>query len=185
LNLNVVLGEFPVLYTERFHLRQITFDDAAELFAIYSDPVAMEFFGMDALAELAQARHMIERQQQAFRESRKIRWAITERGQDQLIGTIGLHSWEKEHAHAEIGYDLNQAVWGQRIIGEVIAPVIEYGFTTMELNRIVGNISPENIASKRILEKAGFHYEGTLRHEMFFNGQFHDTAVYGRLKSDV
>jgi len=43
---------------------------------------------------------------------------------------------------------------------------------------------PGNTASDRVLEKAGFQYEGTLRQKAWFKGAFHDFRMFGRLAAD-
>lgn len=181
---NVFPSEFPILQTERFRLRQVRMEDAENLFAIYSDPVVMQYFGNEVKTELQEAYDMIERRLTFYAEGRMIRWVITEQEQDQAIGTIGFHALSKQNRSAEIGYDLKREMWGRGITSEVIAAVLEYGFTQMNLHRIAGQISPENTASKRVLEKVGFQYEGTMRQDIFFQGKFHDTSIYSLLRAE-
>jgi ribosomal-protein-alanine N-acetyltransferase len=58
---------------------------------------------------------------------------------------------------------------------------LKYGFNTVGLHSIEANIAPENIASARLLEKAGFVREAYFRENLFFNGRFLDTVIYSIL----
>lgn len=60
--------------------------------------------------------------------------------------------------------------------------ILEYGFTTLKLNRIYLFTETENIGAQRLFEKLGFIKEGILREDVFAKGRFADRIVYGRLK---
>jgi ribosomal-protein-alanine N-acetyltransferase len=110
-------------------------------------------------------------------------WAIT--ADDEVIGLIGLHTWEHHHRRAELGYDMAVSRWGQGIAGEAARAVIDYGFTTMRLHRIEAHTIADNHRSVRLLERLGFQREGTLREYSWEDDlAFHDSAVYGLLSTD-
>lgn len=67
---------------------------------------------------------------------------------------------------------------------EAIQTVIEFGFEKMKLHSIEANINPENIASKKLLEKAGFIKEAYFKENHFFNGKFIDTEVFSLLNKN-
>jgi RimJ/RimL family protein N-acetyltransferase len=62
------------------------------------------------------------------------RRAIT--ANDEVVGLIGLHTWQHHHRRAELGYDMAISHWGLGISSEAARAVIDYGFTTMKLHRI-------------------------------------------------
>lgn len=180
----LALKGFPVLETERFVLRSLLAKDAESYLAIFSDPEVLRYYNLTPLTSLDQAREEIAKKQQFFEDNFLIRWAITRRGEDRLIGTIGFHRWEKEHLRAEVGYDVERDLWGHGVIGEVLPSVVRYGFEEMGLNRIAGLTVPENIPSKRILEKAGFQEEGILRQNYVIHGKPTDALVLSLLRED-
>ena len=62
---------------------------------------------------------------------------------------------------------------------EAVRAVTRCGFDHFSLNRIEAWTLPGNAASDRVLEKAGFHYEGTLRQKAWFKNAFHDFRMFG------
>jgi len=74
--------------------------------------------------------------------------------------------------------------WRKGIMIEVLQPILRYGFELMDLNRIEALFAPDNIASKKTLEKAGFVYEGTFRKSAFEKGRFCDEAICSLLKKE-
>ena len=59
-------------------------------------------------------------------------WAITVNGE--VVGLIGLHTWQHHHRRAELDYDMAISHWGLGIASEAARAVIGYGFTTMKLH---------------------------------------------------
>lgn len=103
---------------------------------------------------------------------------------DEAVGGISLVQQEDIYAkNAEIGYWLGEEFWGQGIITEAIKKVAEIGFNTTDIHRIYAGIFDYNLASQRVLEKAGFHHEATLKKSIFKNGEFWDELVFVMRKS--
>ena len=65
---------------------------------------------------------------------------------------------------------------------EALLKIIDFGFDEMNLHSIEANINPGNAASAMLLESAGFIKEAYFKEDYFFNGAFHDTIIYSRLK---
>lgn len=69
-------------------------------------------------------------------------------------------------------------------MSEAVGAVARCGFDTFSLNRIEAWTLPGNGASDRVLEKAGFRYEGTLRQKARFKNAFQDLRMFSRLVGD-
>jgi ribosomal-protein-alanine N-acetyltransferase len=111
-----------------------------------------------------------------------INWAVTLGGQDIVLGIFSLHHWDPYHRHAEAGYGLAQASWGQGIASEALRAIVQFGFEEMNLHRIYARTIADNHGSVRLLERLGFRREGTQReHSWEDDGTFHDSAIYGML----
>jgi ribosomal-protein-alanine N-acetyltransferase len=130
--------EFPEISTERLTLREITEDDADWYLHHFSIPEIVETTGFDGPKDREAAREQLEKFILGpFRESTGLRWGITLKGSDELIGSCGFFKWEHDpHRRAEIGYDLDPAFWRQGIMKEALTAIMDYGFENMELNRI-------------------------------------------------
>ena len=105
-------------------------------------------------------------------------WAIVV--DNQAVGSIGLHGIKEKHK-AEIGYWLGEDYWGQGIITEVIKLVTKYGFDQLKLKRIFAKTFSHNKGSMRVLEKAGYKYEGILKKNSFVRGKAVDDHIFARI----
>lgn len=86
-------------------------------------------------------------------------WAITLKGQNKIIGTIGLHQRDqKDETYREIGYVLDDLYWNQGIVTEAVKEIISYALSNLGLKRVTCGHNPINKASRRVIEKAGFVY---------------------------
>lgn len=105
---------------------------------------------------------------------------------DQAVGGIGIHPQTDIHSkNAELGYWLAEPFWGQGIITRAIQQMVNYGFKTFDINRIFARPFGSNIASQRVLEKAGFLLEARFEKTLLKNGEFIDELVYAvRLKPE-
>jgi ribosomal-protein-alanine N-acetyltransferase len=183
LDLTAAFATFPTLETERLTLRAPRADDAPEIFRIMSDERVVRYFGTPPMASLERAVRRVESFQADFAAHQGIRWAITVRGEDRLIGTLGFWRLIKEHLRAEVGYELAPERWGQGVMPEALEAVLRFGFTAMGLHSVEAQIEPPNTASRRVLEKLGFVQEGYFRENYYHpeEGRFSDTAVFSLL----
>ena len=100
-----------------------------------------------------------------------------------VIGSIGAFRQGNIHRQtAELGYYIAEEYWGRGIMTEAVRQLCEHVFTHTDILRIFAEPFAHNIASQRVLEKAGFQYEGTLRRNAVKNGAVLDMKLYARLK---
>lgn len=185
LDLTAAFAAFPTLETERFLLRAVTLDDVADIFRIMSDPRVTRYFGTPPMTGSEQAQQRVQAIQTAFQEQAGVRWAIAERVSGQLIGSAGFWRLIKPHDRAEVGYELAPEWWGQGVMPEALAAMLDFGFARMGLHSVEAQIHPDNSGSRRVLEKLGFVQEGYF-HENFYDpvdAQFTDTAVFSLLSA--
>lgn len=81
---------FPALETERLYLREITEDDAEDIFACFSNDNVTRFYGQETLNNIAQAKQFVDFFSKSYKDKRGLRWGIERKGAKGLIGTIGL-----------------------------------------------------------------------------------------------
>lgn len=174
---------FPVLETERLVLREITLDDATFWLRNFADPEVVELTAFEPPADLEGAKEEILRYAvRPFAQGTGIRWGISFRGSNDLLGTLGYHQWVREGGnHARIGYEILREQRRKGLMTEAMRAVLDYGFDTMSLNRVEALIDPINVASIRLVEGLGFRREGVLRENTHFRGRFIDDAVYALL----
>lgn len=176
------MTKFPVLETERLVLRQLSQGDARDIFHYFSLDEVTKFYDLESFTYINQAEELISRWSQRFDRNLGVRWGITLRSENGIIGTCGFHDWRKNHQKAEIGYELTPEYWRNGIMTEAIQKVIDYGFNNLGLNRIEAFVEPENIRSRKVLEKKGFKEEGTLEENFYWRNQFVDVVLYALIK---
>jgi ribosomal-protein-alanine N-acetyltransferase len=97
----------------------------------------------------------------------------------EAVGAIGVFPQTDIHRNnAELGYWLAEPFWGKGIISSAVREMVNYGFNTFEINRIFARPFGSNLASQRVLEKAGFVLEGRFEKIIIKDGMFHDELIY-------
>lgn len=100
------------------------------------------------------------------------------------VGGIGyVPGHDIERYSAEVGYWLGEPYWGRGIVSEALNALSEYAFREADVLRLFALSFAENAASIRVLEKAGFAFEGLLRSSCVKYGQPRDQALYARVNS--
>lgn len=111
-------------------------------------------------------------------------FAITVEGK--VIGSIGVFRQGNIHRQtAEVGYYIAEEYWGKGIMTKAIKQVCKHVFDKSDIIRIYAEPFACNMASCRVLEKAGFQYEGTLRKNAVKNGKIIDMKMYSLLRTEI
>ncbi|MCE4048157.1 MULTISPECIES: GNAT family protein [Bacillaceae] len=176
--------DFPLLATDRLHLRKITKEDAADIYRYLSDKAVMKYYGMEPFQSVEETVEEIDWYSKIHMQQTGIRWGITLKGEDKVIGSCGFLNWEKRHFRSEVGFELHQQYWGQGLVSEALHAVVDYGFDQMKLVRIQALVEPPNRQSQRVLEKNNFLQEGLLRSYEYSCGKMDDLYMYSLLKTD-
>ncbi|MEE0420466.1 MAG: GNAT family protein [Lachnospiraceae bacterium] len=117
-------------------------------------------------------------------ENETFAFAITV--EDKVIGSIGIFRQGNIHRQtAELGYYIAEEYWGKGIMTEAVKQICRYVFDKSDIIRIYAEPFAYNVASCRVLEKAGFQYEGTLRSNAVKNGEVIDMKMYSLLKTEM
>lgn len=141
--------------TPRLRIRQLGAEDLPALKRIYGDVEAMRWIGDgEALAE-ADAERWIEVTLANYTK-RGYGMSVIERLSDERrLGFCGLvHPGGQ--AEVEIKYALDRDAWGQGFATEAVRAMLEYGLREHGIRSCIATVAPENAASHRVLEKAGF-----------------------------
>lgn len=95
------------------------------------------------------------------------------------VGGVGLRLGQDIYRRsAEIGYWLGEAYWGRGIATEAVRAMTDYAFLRFDLARVWAGVFEWNLASMRVLEKAGYEREGRLRQSVTKDGQTVDELLY-------
>lgn len=151
-----------LLETERLILRELRPEDANDFLALNSDPVVLHYLGETPLTTIEQSLEIIDNIRKQYADHGIGRWAAIEKSSGEFIGWAGLKfitavENNRTHFH-DVGYRLIPRFWGKGYATESAKAALEYGFTTMKLQEIIGMCNEKNLASRRALEKCGLTF---------------------------
>lgn len=147
-----------ILEIGSFTMRPIESSDLDALAEIWADPEVTRFLPSRGVAiprEKAEKAlfTFVEHWQRGYEI-----WAIVENTSSQMIGYCGLRYLD-ELSEVEVLYGLSKTYWGRGIATQAAKTAVLYGLNVAKLNRIIAMVLPDNIASKKVIEKAGLQYE--------------------------
>lgn len=141
------------------YLRELTEDDVPAWYKRASDPESAALAGDPIPESTEMGVQWLQRNRERFRQQTGIRWAIVPKGSTQSVGSIGLTITSKEERIAELGVVIGRAYWGKGIGTSAAHLVIRFAFDTLGLAEIRAELLQSNLASRRVLEKLGFHFQ--------------------------
>jgi len=110
---------------------------------------------------------------------------LVRRSDDALLGAITLDHIRRGPAQSgTIGYWVGQPHARQGYMREAIVALVHHAFADLDLSRIEAACLPENAASRGVLERCGFRYEGVAQSYLQINGHWRNHVLYASLRSD-
>ncbi len=177
----------PTLETARLRLRPFTLQDAPRVQILAGDArvadttLAVPHPYPDGAAEAWIGMHA-----QFAREGTNFVFAICLVKTGDLVGAINIMpKLAGDSKLAEIGYWLGVPFWNQGLMSEAVKAVIDWGFNTLQLQRIYARAFSRNPASARVMQKAGMQFEGVARGLMLKAGIYEDVVTHAILSSDI
>ena len=146
------LNTFPLLTTESLRLRQLLSTDAEEIFLLRSDTSVNQYLERQPTKTLEEAMEFIKK----IKDNAYLYWAIGQKTNDKLIGTICLFDVSEELKKCEIGFELLTDQQGKGIMREAAMRIIEYAFQILELKTIEAYTHKDNCGSIKLLQKLKF-----------------------------
>lgn len=157
--------------TERLILRELMPADAKGMFDMNSDPDVHRYLGNKPVKSIEQSIAEIEFIRKQYVENGIGRWAVIEKTSGNFLGWSGLklitETTNNHINYYDLGYRFSKRFWGKGYATETAMAVIDYGFTELKLNEIIGIADINNLGSIHVLEKVGlkrvsvFDYDGT------------------------
>jgi RimJ/RimL family protein N-acetyltransferase len=147
-----------LLETDRLVLRRFTADDAGNLYDLDSDPEVMRYLngGVSTPWEVIVARTLPLFTHYDERLPSFGFWAAIERASGVFLGWFGFRPLaEGDAREVMLGFRLRMAAWGKGYATEGVRALIHLGFTELGVERVVATTYERNLASRRVLEKAG------------------------------
>jgi RimJ/RimL family protein N-acetyltransferase len=161
--------------TNRLSIRPLRLNDEDAIYRILSDADVMRY--SDGIQTRSQVQQWLRTQiEDNYPKLGFGIWAIEERTTLEAIGYCGLT--RDPHrcgpTETEIGYRLIHDYWGRGFATEAVCAVRDYAINSLHLATLIAIIHPENRPSIRVIEKAGFTFDG----EIMFDGYTHPDKVF-------
>lgn len=148
--------------TKRFILRELDDLDEADLFEMDSDPEVHLYIENNPVKSMDEIRHAIAFLKKQYAENGIARWAVVDKVSSECVGWCGLKYFREplnNHINFyELGYRFKKKHWGKGYATEAASAVVEYGFKHLAVDMIYAITHPDNVNSKHVLSKLGFHY---------------------------
>ena len=135
-----------------------------------------------ALATLDEARAYLDVAVERAAEGEILEWYLFSGAE--LCGSIRVKDIDQHDRKAKIGHFLGAQFEGQGIMTASLRVILEYCFSTLELNRMELHCASTNVPSMAVAARLGFTLEGTLRQDEWLNGAFVDQHVHGLLRAE-
>lgn len=145
-----------VLKTERTIIRQLQKKDLKQFYLLCSNSEIVKYIGNGKPLTKEQVKNWIEKSKQNYQNFGFGCWAVTSQN-NEFIGYCGL-VYPPNSKDIEIIYALAKEQWGKGLASEIVKAVTKYAIEQLKLEKIVATIDPNNKASIKVIEKAGFQY---------------------------
>jgi len=152
-----------ILETNRLLLRTWTLEDAEAAFQIWGDAEVMQFVGKP-FESVDVAHRALQNAIAAQEKYGFCLWATVEKSTRKVVGCCGFHPFEDNSA-LELAYHFVQEVWRRGYATEAAEACLRYGIENLTASKVVAFVHPENLASYRVLEKAGMTYIGIVEND--------------------
>jgi RimJ/RimL family protein N-acetyltransferase len=149
-----------VLQTARLVLRPFREEDLDDLATLYGDPEVMEFLGQGRPRTREQTWELLRRALDHWRQHGFGLWAWLDRPGGRFVGRGGV-AYRHDGGEVELSYTLAKRCWGRGLATEAVAEVLRHAFAELQMPRVFGVVQVENVASQRVLRKAGMTLRGS------------------------
>ncbi len=169
---------------ERIKFTQMSEDDLYAVHVMASNAEVSQYIGWPLTKSIDET-HAYLKEMLRREEAGNFKYAnVVDKKFGKVIGNVMLFSFDADAKHAEIGYVIDQALWGKGIGTEIVKMVKELAFGEMGLRKLHARVVSKNMGSEKILTKNGFKVEGSLKDYYNINNEYLDCIWLGCFSTD-
>jgi len=174
-----------LIETNHLILRKFDPSDRTDMLELWAaDPNIQHSYGEPVYITLDEVNSLLNKYIVSYQNLDYYRWAIIEKTNGRCIGQIAFFLVDSINNFSEIEYCISADFQCMGYATEATKAIIKYGFEEINLHKIQICHKSNNLASKRVIEKCGFTFEGSLRDFFFINGKYYDRLYYSILKRE-
>ena len=171
--------------TDRLILRRFEYtDDEAMLKYWVADETIQSLYSEPVYSTKEEVKGLLDKYIGSYEKDDYYRWAVVEKATGECIGQIAYFLVDNKNHFAEIEYCIGSDFQCKGYATEATKSVIAYGFNEMNLHKVQICTKTINVPSKRVIEKCGFVYEGTLRDYFYMNGEYVGRLYFSILRNE-
>ncbi len=171
-----------LLKSERLILRRFKELDAKEIYDGYVNQEEFLYYANKEKRTLEEEINSLKGIDEKYKNNDYYNWLITLKYDNKIIGAINLRANDFNES-LEFNYAIDDRYKGNGYMTEALKTVKDYCFNELNVNRLYGGCEINNVASKRVMEKCSFVYEGTLRNYLKLRDGYHDMHLYSIIRN--
>lgn len=165
--------------TARLRLNPVTVENAEALWTILQQPDLRTYQDLPTVAAAAFSALVARRPKRLHPgASGRFEWLIHVTGTRKPVGWVSLRVAERDLASGEIGYSIVRDARGKGVASEAVRALLNEAFEEAGLSRVNAYCVPENMPSRRLLERLGFTFDGVLPHGATVSGTPVDVLMH-------
>ena len=171
--------------TDRLVLRKFEYNDAQNMLDYWvSDPNVQFLYSEPIYTTHNEVKKLLDEYISSYKNIDYYRWAIIEKDSSTCIGQIAFFLIDTNNHFGEIEYCIGTSFQKIGYGTESVEAILDFGFNQIDLHKVQVCHKENNLASKALIKKCKFIYEGTLRDYFFIDGEYVDRLYYSMLKEE-
>jgi len=169
----------------RLILRKFDYSDTENMLEFWiSDPEIQFLYFEPIYRTKKEVKKLLAEYVSSYEKQDYYRWAIIEKRSSYCIGQIAYFLIDTKNHFGEIEFCIGKKFQEKGYGAEAIQAILDYGFNKINLHKVQVCHEESNLASKALIKKSKFVYEGTLRDYFFMDGDYGNRSYYSMLKKE-
>jgi len=171
--------------TSRLYLRPFKYNDDNDMLKYWiSDPQIQSRLSEPIYSTKEEVKELLTKYISSYEKDDYYRWVIVEKESFACIGQIAIFLVNTINHWGEIEYCIGSEFQKKGFATEATKAIIDFGFNHVCFHKIQVCHKENNAASKGLIQKCGFTYEGTLRDYFYMDGKYVSRCFYSMLRSE-
>ena len=171
--------------TERLYLRPFRYSDDDDMLKHWiSDPKIQSMISEPIYSTKEEVRELLDKYITSYQNDDYYRWAIVKKDSLDCIGQIAIYLVNEKNHWCEIEYCLGSQFHRNGFTTEATNAIMDFAFAKMNIHKMQVCHKEHNIASKGVILKCGFTYDGTIRDYFYMDDKYVNRCYYSMLKSE-